>query len=572
MAPYKEFDKKASVVLKLTDEGKDVLTAGCGLSSELGVVSPIITPRAGTRGLKAVRLQYTDEEGGVVGVTTEEEMRALMTRIAGGGVEDAVLTVKLSGGPLVLAGAQNGVGGKQGETSVDAPAKEPPVCPVKMIIFTVNLIVGLVLSQLAPEYLPPTVFFYYKQIVKLCTMFCLSFIMTHVGYEFDIDKSKKGQYGKDYLIAMTAAAFPWVFVAFWFVYCLGEGQGLPWGQALIAARFASPTSAGILFSMLEASGLKETWLFKKARILAIFDDLDTIILMVPLKVMVVGMQWELSIDLLFVVVLLAVAYIYLHRVKIPSSWSWTMLYAFIVTIVCEFVHFATHSPSFDPMDLVDTVHLEVLLPAFAVGCIAVHQHDHGSSTHGEEEKGGCSSPSTWTDDEVSGVVSAVFMIFVGLSMPPLFSDPAAHAHHRLLGAAPDAHGSSAAAPLDPSMLAAHVACVTVLMILGKMFPTFCYRDEAGVKTRLALSFGMCPRGEVGAGVIVISLGFGISGPAISIAVMALAINLSMSSGFIMLVKTLSKEEALTAGKPKAIADASAPPTPADKNGAAAAMD
>ena len=35
----------------------------------------------------------------------------------------------------------------------------------------------------------------------------------------------------------------------------------------------------------------------KARILAIFDDLDTILLMVPLKVIVVGMRWELSIDL-----------------------------------------------------------------------------------------------------------------------------------------------------------------------------------------------------------------------------------------------------------------------------------
>ena len=42
--------------------------------------------------------------------------------------------------------------------------------------------------------------------------------------------------------------------------------------------------AGILFSMLEAAGMKETWLFQKARVLAIFDDLDTILLMVPLKV------------------------------------------------------------------------------------------------------------------------------------------------------------------------------------------------------------------------------------------------------------------------------------------------
>ena len=36
--------------------------------------------------------------------------------------------------------------------------------------------------------------------------------------------------------------------------------------------------------------------------------------------------------------------------------------------------------------------------------------------------------------------------------------------------------------------------------------------------------------------------FGIKGPAISIAVMSLAINLIMSSGFIMLVKTLAKDD------------------------------
>ena len=60
------------------------------------------------------------------------------------------------------------------------------------------------------------------------------------------------------------------------------------------------------------------------------------------------------------------------------------------------------------------------------------------------------------------------------------------------------------------------------MVLGKMFPVFCYRTEATLRTRVALSLGMCPRGEVGAGVIVISLSFGIEGQAIAVAVMALA--------------------------------------------------
>ena len=80
------------------------------------------------------------------------------------------------------------------------------------------------------------------------------------------------------------------------------------------------------------------------------------------------------------------------------------------------------------------------------------------------------------------------------------------------------------------------------MILGKMFPIFVYRDEVNFNTRLALSLGMCPRGEVGAGVIVISLTFGIGGDAITIAVICLALNLMASSLFIMSVKLLAPLE------------------------------
>merc|ERR1712178_278591 len=116
----------------------------------------------------------------------------------------------------------------------------------------------------------------WKFVVKLSTMFCLSYIMINVGFEFSIDKTRLGSYGREYLVAMTAAGFPWIFVSLYFMYALGEGHNLEWKRALLAGRFAAPTSAGLLFTMLEAAGMKETWLFKKARILAIFDDLDTL--------------------------------------------------------------------------------------------------------------------------------------------------------------------------------------------------------------------------------------------------------------------------------------------------------
>jgi hypothetical protein len=83
------------------------------------------------------------------------------------------------------------------------------------------------------------------------------------------------------LVAFTAAAFPWIFVSLYFVFVMRPPQTWwawdTWKETLLVGRFASPTSAGVLFSMLAAVGLSATWLFRKARILAIFDDLDTVL-------------------------------------------------------------------------------------------------------------------------------------------------------------------------------------------------------------------------------------------------------------------------------------------------------
>merc|ERR1712217_627799 len=84
----------------------------------------------------------------------------------------------------------------------------------------------------------------------------------------------------------------------------------------------------------------------------------------------------------------------------------------------------------------------------------------------------------------------------------------------------------------------HVTVVSFLMVLGKMFPVFCYKEEDCLRTRLALALGMCPRGEVGAGVIVISLSLGIKGDAVPIAIISLALNIAMSGGYIFMVTKL----------------------------------
>ena len=88
------------------------------------------------------------------------------------------------------------------------------------------------------------------------------------------------------------------------------------------------------------------------------------------------------------------------------------------------------------------------------------------------------------------------------------------------------------------MIAVHVLIVTLLSNLGKMFPLLCYRREASVRERLALSIGMWPRGEVGAGVLVVALFYALGGPAITVAILSLALNLLLTGAFIVVVKKL----------------------------------
>eukprot|EP00930_Biecheleria_cincta_P046197 TRINITY_DN31868_c0_g1_i1.p1 TRINITY_DN31868_c0_g1~~TRINITY_DN31868_c0_g1_i1.p1 ORF type:complete len:526 (-),score=88.14 TRINITY_DN31868_c0_g1_i1:179-1720(-) len=413
--------------------------------------------------------------------------------------------------------------------------KPPPTCPAKLVLFCCNLFIGLGSSQLIPELMDTDTYSTWKHVVKAITMCCVSYIMFHVGLEFEIDKNNLSKYITEYFVAMTAAGFPWIFCALYLMFALGPGHNLPWQEALIAARFAAPTSAGILFTMLEAAGMKETWIFKKARVLAIFDDLDTLLLMVPLKAMYVGLKWELSIDLIFVTGLCFIMYRYLHRVDIPTTWPFICLYSVCVAGFCELLHFLTHSDLADPRDLVDTVHLEVLLPAFTVGCIVKHGHEEDSDP---KHRGLAGMVSAGT---VKTCISAVFMVLVGFSMPALFTDKHELGGHRRLASSSsssDDHGSKAE-PIGAGMMVVHVLMCTILMNVGKMFPAFCYKKETNKPTRLALAIAMMPRGEVCAGIIVNAIALGITGPAITIAVFCLALNMMMVSGFIFVVKVLT---------------------------------
>jgi Kef-type K+ transport system membrane component KefB len=407
----------------------------------------------------------------------------------------------------------------------------------KVLIYSMLLIAGLVGSQLLPSTLGPS----YDALmpwIQALTMVALSYIMIGVGREFEIDKSNLKQYGWDYVVGATAAAFPWIFCCLYFIYVILPPEAWTswpaWKETLLASRFAAPTSAGVLFSMLAAAGLAATWVFKKARILAIFDDLDTILLMIPLKMAMVGMKWQLGVVVIFMAIMLWIAYKWLHQLRIPSGWKMTLLYSIVMVGIVTLIH--KFSLRLDPMV---PIHIEVLLPAFVLGCVMKlpdrKLDKNGDAILDHEEH---------AHERVGTIVSAAFMLLVGLSMPSVVESLRGGATPVDGEAAKEGAGliKHALSTMTPAMgwgtIAMHVLAVTALANLGKMFPALCYRREATLRERLAVAIGMWPRGEVGAGVLVISLSYGIGGPIVVIAMLSLALNLVMTGVFILIVKKL----------------------------------
>ena len=432
----------------------------------------------------------------------------------------------------------------------------------KVLLFSALLLVGLVGSQWLPGFIGP-IYSQISDVIRVLTMVGLSFIMVRVGYEFDIDKTNIKQYGWDYIVAFTAASFPWIFVSLYFVFVLLPsevwGSLAAWQETLLAGRFAAPTSAGVLFSMLAAAGLGATWLFRKSRVLAIFDDLDTVLLMIPLKMFMVGLAWQLGFIIIVMMVMLGVGYIFLHKIRIPVTWPWVLGYSIAITVISEFIYKGSKF-----IDESVPIHIEVLLPAFVLGCIMAYpKRDKKSivnnSDYNKHEHEEINTP---TERKVTTIVAALFMVLVGLSMPLILGNDAALKDVKMAEAV-ETSLHSAGAPMAESaaskigdtneigritaaqpglgwdLIIFHVLLITLLANIGKMFPALCYRQEAHWRERLAVAIGMWPRGEVGAGVLVISLSYGIGGSIVTIAMLSLALNLLLTGLFIYIVKQLT---------------------------------
>lgn len=381
----------------------------------------------------------------------------------------------------------------------------------KVLSFSAMLMLGLLLSQLLPGALGVN-YETARHGIEILLGVCLAFIMINVGREFEVDKSNIKSYAKDYLVAMLAAGMPWLLIALYYIFVLMPtdwwSQGQVWKESLLLSRFAAPTSAGILFTMLAAIGLQKSWIYKKIQVLAIFDDLDTILLMIPLQIAMIGMQWQMGVILLVVVMLLWFGWKKMSAYSLRADWMSLLLYSALVYGATYIVYVLTDHFFGEE----GSVHIEVLLPAFVFGMVM--KHGHGTSK---------------ADDRASTAISLFFMLLVGMSMPLIHLEEAPAQTNSIIASLP---------MLSWGSIALHVVAVSLLSNIGKLTPMFFYRDRS-LKERLALSVGMFTRGEVGAGVIFIALGYHIGGPILLISVLTLVLNLILTGIFVVIVKRLA---------------------------------
>ena len=245
--------------------------------------------------------------------------------------------------------------------------------------------------------------------------------------------------------------------------------------------------------MMTAAGLSSTWVFKKARVLAVLDDLATILLLLPLQILVNGFEWKSIVVVVLIFIFLFVSFRWQKTLHWPSGPEWLLLYAVVLTGI---IFFIKHTAD---------IHLDVLIPAFMWGCL-MHKPDHPPK------------PSAQPVVALDTAVKGLFMFLVGLSFPKV---------------------TIGAIPLGSTV--GHVVALTILSNLGKTFPAFCYRKEVSLNERLALNVAMFPRGEVGAAVLLIGLSYGFSGYENTLAVLSLVFNLILTGGFIGIVMRLLKK-------------------------------
>lgn len=352
-----------------------------------------------------------------------------------------------------------------------------------IVIFSILLIAGILAGQIFD--LSGS-----RGFSEFITSVCLAYIMIEVGLEFSVDKGHGRSYAWDAVVAFSAAFLPALLWFMYFIFILHA----PWRSSVLAGASSAPTSAGILFSMMMAAGLQLTWVFKKARVLAVLDDLATIILLIPLQIVLHGFEIQSIIILALIGTFLFASFRWQNELFLPTSKKWLLFYALILAGLVFFIKKMTN------------IHIEVLIPSFMWGCLLHLKNTHEIDAHPQ------SLP-------LDVFIKAVFMFLVGFSFPKV---------------------SMASVPWGITLW--HVLALTFLSNLGKTFCLFCYRKEVSFTERMALSIAMFPRGEVGAAVLLIAIGYGFGGYVVSLAMISLALNLVLTGVFISWVMRLLRKQ------------------------------
>lgn len=326
-----------------------------------------------------------------------------------------------------------------------------------------------------------------REAIAFLTAACLSYIMIEVGSGFSAEKRGIRTYGWDLVVAFSAALIP---AALWFIYFIFVIKS-PWQPALLGGISSAPTSAGVLFAMLTAAGLGATWVFKKARVLAVLDDLIVLLLIAPLQIILHGFEMGSIAVLIVIAACLYASFRWQNYLPWPVGEKMLLVYAIVLTAFISIIKYTAH------------IHLEVLVPAFMLGCLIRHSR-HGSAV----------APSPFSLDTL---IKAFFMLLVGASFPKIvFGD------------------------ISWGATIGHVLILTFLANLGKCFPILCYRKEVPLKERAALGIAMFPRGEVGAAVLLIALGYGFGGYVTTLAMLSLGLNLLLTGIFVWVVIKLCR--------------------------------
>lgn len=360
----------------------------------------------------------------------------------------------------------------------------------KVALHSGLLMLGLLLSSRIPTLFPGA-----AAVVLFLTTTCLSLLLIQTGLDLTSERSSLAEAAGDWLVASLSAACPWLLVSIYFLAVFlptaGWNDSGPWLTALLSARFAATSSVGLTVVLLAAAGGASGWLSRKARGLAMMGNVAAVLFMLPLKIFMMGFHWQMAAMILGLGGLLALSRWGARCLRWPVSWPWRLTYAVVITALFEEIHQKGRW-----IDDVLPLQIEVLLPAFVLGCLLKRPAtEEATDTELLERRS-----ESW--------ISGVFIFLAGCSMPSF---------------------SFASSWMNVGTLAMHVLWVTALASLGRLFLLFCYRKKASFRERLGLCIALGSRGEIGAGMLLISIGYGVGGAMVIVAVYSLALNL-LSAG------------------------------------------